>query len=487
MNPVKNKLAVGTLFLMIAQFSVAFTGYFIHIILGRMLGPALYGDFGIINSLMLINTALFLTGTSRAVSKYIAEDENQAGIISLAGIKFQLILSAGCVLFYLLFSSTIAILFKDVTLRPLIFLASFVVITQGMYTIIVKGYLNGVRDFKRQAIIEIALSFSRVIVALVLLYFGFGVGGVVTAYVITPLIILLFIPELMKSIKSRSSFNLSNLASYVFPITLSLAIFVIGMESGILFIKVLLPDDSFTGLYTAAATFPKMLYSLFIALSFSILPAISSAFAAKNKVLLHKYIYQSTRYSIMILVPAAALMSVYASNLIDLFYAAPYSGAGPVLEVLIFSSIFYSLFLTMNSIISVTDKPGSTIFLSSIFMLTAFIFNFLFIPRFSLFGAALAAVLSGFVGVLVSSIYLYRRLGALFPFKSFVKVLVAALTMYLGAAWIDVSGWLFIPAAVGWLLLYLLLLYLFGELNVEDLRLLFSMLRRPLSTLSTKK
>lgn len=485
---IKHKLASGTLFLMIAQFCVALSGYLIHIILGRILGPALYGDFGIINSLMLINTALFLTGTSRVISKYVAENENNAGNISLAGMKFQLILSTGCVLFYLLFSSFVAALFRDAALTPFIFFASLVVVTQGAYTIIIKGYLNGKRYFKRQAIIEIALSFARVIIVVILLYFGFGLGGAVAAYVMAPLIILLFVPELLKIIKSNSSFSLSSIARYAFPITLSLAFFVSGMESGLLSIKVLLTDDALTGIYTAAATFSKMLYSLFIALSFSILPAVSSAFALKNKVLLHKYIYQSTRYSIMILVPIAMLMSIYASSIINLFYTTSYLDAGPVLEVLIFSSIFYSLFLTMNSVISVTDKPHSTILLSAFFMLSAFILNFLLIPRFSLLGAALAGLFSGIVGVFISSLYLYRKLGIIFPFKSTILIVVAALVMYLAAAWFTVSGWFFIPAAGVWIILYLLLLYLFGELRSDDWQLLSSLLqRRPLSFFSARK
>ncbi len=485
---IKHKLASGTLFLIIAQFSVALSGYLIHIILGRVLGPELYGDFGVINSLMLINTALFLTGTSRVISKYVAENEDDAKNISLAGMKFQLILSAGCVLFYLFFSSGIAALLRDAALTPFILFASLAVVTQGAYTIIIKGYLNGKRHFKRQAIIEIALSSARVIIAIILLYLGFGLGGAVAAYVVTPLIILLFVPESMEIIKSKSSLSLGSIAHYAFPITLSLALFVVGMESGLLSIKILLPDDALAGIYTAAATFSKMPYSLFIALSFSILPAIASAFAAGNKNLLHKYVYQSTRYSIMILVPIAALMSVYASSIINLFYTASYLEAGPVLEVLIFSSIFYSLFLTMNSVISVTDKPNHTLLISAFFMLTAFILNILLIPKFSLLGAALAGLFSGIVGVFISFVYLYRKLGVVFPFKSTILIVVAALMMYWAAAWFTVSGWFFIPAAGAWLLLYLLLLYLFGELRSDDWQLLSSLLqRRPLSFFFARK
>src|SRR3989339_692661 len=165
-----NALARGTLYMMIAQFIVLVSGYLIHVFLGRLFGPEMYGDFGIIISLMLITKTLFLTGIVKSVTKYVAEEDGQAFRILKAGVKIQLFFSLICVLFYLVFAELLARLFQDLSLAGSIRFSSLVVIPIGLYAIYSEGYLNGKRIFQKQALVEAGSSLLRVAIAVALVF-----------------------------------------------------------------------------------------------------------------------------------------------------------------------------------------------------------------------------------------------------------------------------------------------------------------------------
>src|SRR3989344_4172656 len=97
-------IARGTLYLMGAQLTITISGYLIHLLLARMFGPAIYGDFGIILSLILITKTLFLTGTNRAISKFIAEDNQKSGSILKSGLYLQSGIIALNTIIYLIFA-----------------------------------------------------------------------------------------------------------------------------------------------------------------------------------------------------------------------------------------------------------------------------------------------------------------------------------------------------------------------------------------------
>ena len=90
------------------------------------------------------------------------------------------------------------------------------------------------------------------------------------------------------------------------------------------------------GLYTSAVSIARIPYSFFLALPAVMLPLISSAISQKNHGLVKKYITQSLRYVIMILLPIMALISAYADQIINLLYSIEFTSAGSILKILNF-------------------------------------------------------------------------------------------------------------------------------------------------------
>ncbi|MBI1968620.1 oligosaccharide flippase family protein [Candidatus Woesearchaeota archaeon] len=458
----KQSLVTGTIFVAGAQAAIVLAGYFIHFFLGRRLGPFAYGDFGVLSSLMLINTALFLTGINRAVAKQIAEGNNPSAVMK-AGFQLQAALAALGLLFYFFFAPKLASLLQESSLSLLIIFSSLAIFTQGMHTIYAKGYLNGLHNFRRQAFMEGGVAVLKVILAIAFVTIGWGVFGAVAAYVLAPLLVIFFVfPVLAEKVKSVSK---KSLLQFALPITLSLGLFVAAMELGLLAVKSILSDDLSLGIYTAATTVPKIIYSLSTAFSLTILPAVAGAVAQKKEVLMKKYIQQALRYSMLLLVPFAVLISVSAPRLIVLLYSTPYQSAGPLLEILAFSALFFSLFLTLNTILFAVGKRLAAILLSTFLLAIGFIGYRLLIPAFSLQGAAWWAVGMGLMGVLASGLCL-RSISSL-PLFSLGRICLAgAIILWLGRLAQLQAGFLLILPFL--LILYVLLLFALGEITPED-------------------
>lgn len=64
---------------MAAQAAFVASGYAIHIGLGRLLGPAEYGTYAVVISLMTMVNLILTTGIPQAVAKYVAYDDGSAG------------------------------------------------------------------------------------------------------------------------------------------------------------------------------------------------------------------------------------------------------------------------------------------------------------------------------------------------------------------------------------------------------------------------
>lgn len=491
---MKNIVAKGTLYLMLAELTIVLSGYLIHIGLARLFGPAVYGTFGVILSLILINKTVFLTGANRAVSKFIAEKkENVLGILR-SGIYLQLIFIAVSLLIFLAFAPYIAALLRDPSLTPLIRLSALIVLPLGLYITYAKGYLNGEREFKKQAYLDAAYSLFKLIFAFALVYLGFGIFGAVAAYIIAPLVVFFITLRVVRGVEwkvgrlcssplsSRSDpggqpFPKMTLFRFALPITLFYTAFTLSMDFGLLAVKSLLADPNSAGFYTSASSLAKITFSVFTALPFTILPSISAAVAENNERLVKKYIHQFLRYSMMILFPIAVLTSAYASQIISLFYGSPYLAATPALEILVFGFTFFTLFIILHSVIAGAGKPAITMLMSFFVLILSMILCLVLIPSFFIIGAAWAITLTGLVGLIVAAVYTWVKFKALVSFSSVIKITAASAVIYALGRHLAVSGWTFIFFIGLLLLFYLLLLFLFKEIKKEDLELVKGMLK----------
>lgn len=479
----EHHLAKGTLYLMIANVIFLSSGYIVHFGLGRYLGPKEYGTFGVILSLLAITQIFLQNGVSQAVSKYIAEGKDIAQVKN-EGMKFQILFSF--VIFIIYFSSAplLADLLNDVGLTNYIRLSAFVLPIRAV-TEIYKGTLVGVRAFDKRAKTTAFYAVTKVLVVFVLVAIGLAITGVIIGYIIATFAALILAKHWCAFNKSRLSdkigdtFVKGTIIKFAFPIILFAFAYTAIMNIDLLFVKAFVIGEAKIGFYTSAWAIASLPFSIFFAVSCTLLPSISRSTSMNEDEQTRSYINHSLRYLLMILLPVTLLISATSKSLLSLAYTPKYSQGGDALSILIFGITFLTVFVTLATIITGSGKPKVSMGIALSLVPICIALNSVLVPRYQLEGAALATTLTAFIGMSVALVYVARRFRALINPISFVRICAASLTVYFIAIWYSVSGiWM-----IGWygllFLVFVALLRVFKEIKKEDIGMIKYTILKP--------
>jgi O-antigen/teichoic acid export membrane protein len=82
----------GALFIGFAKGFFMLAGFLQRVLLARVVGPAEYGAFSVVNNAISTVNNTMVQGTIQSVSKFTAEDDARAGAVQRAGLKMQAVL-----------------------------------------------------------------------------------------------------------------------------------------------------------------------------------------------------------------------------------------------------------------------------------------------------------------------------------------------------------------------------------------------------------
>lgn len=362
MHNGSESMAKGTFYLIIASVVFSLTGYAIHFWLGREMGPAEYGAFGVVLYLMTMINLFITSGIPRSVSKYMAEGNPGSWSIVKYGNRLQLTFCAIVFALYLGFSGFIADIFHDPSLTPYIRISSLAIPAYALYSIYGAGYLNGLRKFGRQALASLGDSVVKVAVVFGLVLLGFGVGGAIGGYVLAALAAFLLAWRFMGPLeKSETPFAWKKLVSFSASATGFAVAFFLLMSLDLFAVKAMGGGEIDVGYYTSATTVSRVPYYLFSGLAMSLFPSISRSTSTNNTDLTASYIRQSMRYMLILLVPSVLLISATSKDLLSLVYSSRYIDAAGPLSVLSLGLGFLTVFFVLSHTIMGGGKPAAAL------------------------------------------------------------------------------------------------------------------------------
>jgi len=462
-------MAKGTFYLIIANAVFALVGYIIHFWLGRYLGPAEYGVFGVVIYLMTTVNMFITSGFPQSASKYIAEDYSRAGSIVRDANKVQLVFCA--ILFGLYFglSGVIAGLFDDSSLIPYIRISALAIPVYALFSIYSAGYLNGLRRFGRQALASIGDSIIKLAAVFGLVLLGLGVGGAIAGYIIAAIAGFVLAWKFLNPVKkSTSDFGWKKLVEFGIPATLFAATFFLLMNIDLFAVKAIGGGEAETGYYTSATTISRVPYFLFSGLAMTLLPSISRSTSSGNTELTRSYIRQSMRYMLMALIPVVLLISATSTDLLTLVYSSLYVEAAGALSILVFGLGLLSVFFVLANVIMGSGRPKVTLGMALPMIGVDIALNTFLIPRYGLVGASWATTITGFLGMCAAVAYVLWRFKALVSLKSLGRICLSSVVVYLIGLQVSVSPSLLPLVYIGLLILYAGILLLTKELTRED-------------------
>ncbi len=208
---------------------------------------------------------------------------------------------------------------------------------------------------------------------------------------------------------------------------------------------------------------------VFAGLASTLLPSISRSTSINDSELTASYINRSMRYMLMLLVPGVLLISATSSNLISLVYSSEYIEAAHPLSVLVFGATFLTILTVLSTIIMGHGKPNVALKIALPLVAIDIALNTILIPRYGLMGAAWATTITALIGMIATAIYVFRSFKALVSIKSFIKICLASLAVYVIALQVSLSPFFLPLIYIGLFVVYFGILLLIKEIKREDL------------------
>ena len=142
----------GAVSLTLAQAVLLILGWVTHPLIGRLLGTASYGIYGVVLSVQSI-IGLFLTlGVPMAISRYVAQDPRHAKSTLWQGLRIQVSLALIISTTTFLISPFIAKSLGDPSLANYFRFISLIIFLQAGYPIFIQ-YFSGLHLFNKQALL----------------------------------------------------------------------------------------------------------------------------------------------------------------------------------------------------------------------------------------------------------------------------------------------------------------------------------------------
>lgn len=493
---------------------VKLIGALYKIPLGRMLDDVGFGHFNnaytIYNLLLMVSTA----GLPVALSKTIAEahtlgHRNQVRrVFRVAQATFFLLGSVSCLIMFF-FADPLAQLQGDSLAAPAVrvmALSCFFVCVISTY----RGYAQGHGDMIPTAVSQVVEALTKLIVGLALTWYllemGFGseiaaagaIGGV-TASGLVALVFLIAMyrrkplnrlpggdePQAPKQILKR-------LLRIAVPITLGASVVPITTYLDTVQVQNLLQDAlgytenvavGLYGCYQKAITIYNLPSSFMVALTASIIPAITACLAKRDRLGGGQIAESALRVGFLLACPAGFGLAALAQPIIHLLYPETNQEvAGFCLMVLGIASVFVCMMLLCNSILQANDRPGLPIWFIAFGSGAKLLVNFVLVstPGIGILGAPVGTLVC-FTLVAVLELVAIKKVVAYPPryTRVFVKPLIASLLMG-GAAWASygllagiIGPNLAVLGGIGvGMVVYLILVLLLKVLSKEDLALM---------------
>ncbi len=484
---MNNFLAKSFFWLTISEVIYNVSAYVIHSGMGRILGPAEYGRYGLVVTLTTMVVVLIGQGVPTAMAKYLGEIyDTRRGLIPIikkqtAKVQFVLI---GCVTtLFFLFAPIISSALGDPSLTNLFRLSSLVIPAFALASFYFY-YYTGLHEFKIQAWLKTSRSIARLVFILGLAWLlksrGFALEGAIVGYILAPLSIFFeaSLLDKFKKIKPEGFFNWRKLLHYAWPMTLFLIAYEFLITIDLYLVKGILRDDRLTGLYNGAITVGRIPYFLFYALTIIILPAVSRSTSSENHTETKKLISQSLWLMVMFLLPIAILMSVYSSQVLQIFYGKKFLDAALPMSILMSGVTFLTVFYVMAFALNGAGRVKAPMWISFVGLVVNIVLSYFLIKKYALVGAAVATSITSFVAMTLVLAYSYKFFGYLFKLTSFLKIFLASIILYALSTFFANGHYMFILWSIVLFAVYILLLYIFGELGPRELASVRQMISR---------
>jgi O-antigen/teichoic acid export membrane protein len=473
MSTVGRHAARGAAMLTAAQLCLTASAYVVAVVLARWLGPADYGVYGIVYSVLLTVELVARLGIPQAVSKLIAERPPGLPGLEATGVTLTLIVSVAVFVAFWLAAPVLADAFHVRDGAHLFRIAAVSIPLYSLY-IMADHILNGRRRFGLESVGIVLHSLSKLAGILLLHALGISIVGALivnalaSAFACAFLLQRLGAPILMPTLRYWEP-----ILRLALPVGTSLGAMQLLLSIDLWLLNAVgvgVPEAD-KGLYVAAINLARMPNLLAFVMFAVLIPSIAHALATVDVASAQRSARGAIRFLIALLVPGCALIAVNARELMAVLFSAPYADGAPLLVLLIFAQgLSYTMFNTLCGILIACGRQRAAAGIALGVLPAAVLANLVLIGLLGAVGAAVSALLALSAAALLAGWFAERALGALLPPSVLFRTVLASAPVVLAGRLIETEGLALLLELAGLGLAYVALTAALGLLTRDDLK-----------------
>ena len=321
------------------------TNYAYSLLMGRQLGPELFGEFtALLGVLMILSVASQTVQT--VVARYVTgihTNQGPAAVVNFARRLMWRLTLVGVVAFlvWIPISFPLANILQIDSPVPVIAAGSALIL--GFSLPVVWGAFQGEQRFRHLGFNMCALAIGRFVLGAVLVVLGASVAGAIGALsVATAFAFVLAYPSVRAGLGSHQRVGppARELVAYGLPTTLGLAAWTLLTNLDIVFVKAA-ENSTEAGYYGAAATIGKIALFLPLALGLVIFPKAAARHVAGQD---SRFLMRRTGQAVVVASAALILVcAVFGETALELMFGASYAPADQLLVPVVAAMCCFAL------------------------------------------------------------------------------------------------------------------------------------------------
>jgi O-antigen/teichoic acid export membrane protein len=471
---VTTTAARGAASLTAAHGALMVAGYVVAVVLARELGPAAYGVYGLVYSVLLGVELIGRLGVPQAVSRLIAERADRAPRLEATGTTLTLAIYLPLFLVFWFGAPLLADLFRIQEGAALFRIAAIDIPFFGLY-FVASHILGGRRSFGEEAIGVSIYAAARVVGILILVLVGVTIEGALIVNAAASVVGLAFVGWRV----GGASFRVTLVHGRpLIRLAIPIGLFVIGTQ---VLVNVDLWSlnalgteigDQEKGFYVAATNLARLANVVGFVMAGVLVPTIARARADGDVETVGRSARGAGRFLAVMLLPATAVAIAEAPGILTLVFSDQYRSGASLLALLVVAhGLFFTVFVSLCGIlIGISrERDAATIALASVPI--ALLANVILIDAFGASGAAMAAMTTTAAATAASAVRVRRWVGSVLAASDAVRILLVSVSVWALARTIPTEGVLLLLELVMLVVLYLAVLWAIRVIGPDDVAL----------------
>lgn len=339
--------------------------------------------------------------------------------------------------------------------------------------------LAGFERMELSALLNIANTLMTVVFGGTVLALGWGLIPLIWAYFAAKGVTLVLAQVVLRRLAVRTTVGfeaelMGTLMAGAWPFFITSLFIILYARLDIVMLSLLRDEVADVGYYNAAYKLMEGMGLLAASFVTAVYPVLARLFVDEPDRLWRVY-RRSLRYLLAFVLPAAAGLTVVASDLVPALFGATFAPAATVLMILVWGQALDGLNPLLSQTLRATDRERTVAWIAGVGALFNFLANLALIPRFGLYGAAVATVASFALVFAINMRVLHKavgpaRLGVPLARTALAAGTMAAVLWLLGrwalASWSQ--GWRAAALVAAGCVAYPLAAWLFGVVDADD-------------------